>query len=69
MKDQLNQLVLGCQRGICQTGGGTQGHDRKEQDEVLDMNLLVNTDTDITSDDECNYGKTKQDSCDPLRQR
>lgn len=66
MKDQLKQSVLGCQRGVCQTGGGAEGHNRKEQDEVFDMDFLMNADTNIASDDECNYGKTEQGSCDPL---
>ena len=68
MKDQLKQLVLGCQRSVCQTSDGAEGHDRKEQDEVFDMDFLINADADIASDNECDYSKTEQDSCDPLTQ-
>ena len=69
MKDQLKQFVLGCQRFICQSSSGTKEHDRNEQCEVLDLDFLVDTNTDIDSNDECDYGKTKQGSCDPLKQR
>ena len=68
MKDQLKQRVLGCQRGVSQTGGGTKGHDREEQNEVFYIDFHIDADTDITSDDEGNDGETEQGSCNPLTQ-
>ena len=68
MKDQLKQFVLSCQRCILQSGSDTEKHDGNEQCEVLNMDFLVDTNTDVASNDECDYGKTKQGSCDPLKQ-
>ena len=66
MKGQLNQIVTGCQRGVYQTCGGAEEDNRKDQNEVFDVEVLIDEDTDIGSDDECDYGKTEQGSCDPL---
>ena len=59
MEDQLKQSVLGFHRSISQTSGGAEAHDCKEQNEVFDMDLLVDANTDIASNHECNNGKAK----------